>query len=85
MSILFRSSVFSTVIFSKKDKNSAKETLLFTLQSQKVQSVTSCSMFSFDTEKLRNVKITTKYSFSKILIGYSCQSVLPEHICDHKI
>ena len=33
ISILFTSSVFSTVIFSKKDKNSAKETLQFILQS----------------------------------------------------
>ena len=64
MSILFRSSVFSTVIFSKKDKNSAKETLHFTLQSQKVQSVTSCSMFSFDLISKLSVNTTTK-KFSK--------------------
>ena len=49
---------------------------------------TACSMFCFDlrldTEKLRNIKITTKIH-SSILIGYSCQSVLPEHISNHKI
>ena len=49
---------------------------------------TACSMFCFDlrldTEKLRNIKITTKIH-SSILIGYSCQSVLPEQISNHKI
>ena len=39
-------------------------------------------LISVDTEKLRNVNITTKI---QILIGYSCQSVLPEHISNHKI
>ena len=41
-------------------------------------------LISVDTEKLRNVNIATKIH-STILIGYSCQSVLPEHISNHKI
>ena len=41
-------------------------------------------LISVDTEKLRNLNITAKIH-STILIGYSCQSLLPEHISNHKI
>ena len=41
-------------------------------------------LISVDTEKLRNVNITTKIH-STILIGYQWQSVLPEHLSNHRI